>query len=207
MAIAAFSVLCSVLIIAFLVRQYLVERARVSHLYFITSQLLDSIDSSQNALLALKEAEAAKREYLLTSDPADRKRYLQSVQSWHDEIGVLELNSEHQAFAPQVQKFDKAGAEILNRLEAAMSSGKSGSNRIGSGNSGDAGMDSFDKLGGEARAAQSRELRRYGNRFETASGQFRRRFFIGAALLFVLVILEALSIRQMGLHAAPGREN
>lgn len=194
---AALSVLCSMLIVVFLVRLYLTERVRVNSLAGTISQLLDGIDSSQDARLALKEAEAAERDYLATRDPADRNRYLLFVQSWKDEIGVLDLTSEHRVFAPQAQKFEKTGYTILNQLEAAIASaGKRPA--IG------AGADTLDKLAAETRTAQERELRRYAGRFEIASGHFRRRFFFGAALLFCLVVFEALCIRGMSRAAASG---
>jgi CHASE3 domain sensor protein len=203
-AIAALSALCGILIVLFLVRLYLVERTRVNLLEVTTGQLLDDIDSSQDAHLALKDAEAAERAYLVTHDPADRNRYLRLVQSWKDEIGVLDLTSEHQAFAPQARKFAKAGAEILNQLDAAMSSAGT-TTRLDSRGAVIARTDVFDKLAAEAHTAEDRELRRYTRRFETASGQFRRRLFLGASLLFLLVILEALCIRAMSRSDASGR--
>jgi hypothetical protein len=196
---ASLSVLCSMLIVAFLVRLYLAERVRVDDLEGIVSQLLDALDSLQDAHLALKEAEAAERDYLASHDPADHDRYLRTVQTWKDEIGLLDLISEHRAFAPQARKFEKAGAEALNRLEVAMSSG-------GKILAARAGTDSLDKLAAETRTAEERELRRYAGRFEIASGHFRRRSFFCAALLCCLVVFEGLCIRGMRRAAASGRK-
>ena len=192
----ALILVCGALIMLFLGQQYLAERARADALQDRAIQLLDIIDSTRSAALALKEAEAAKREYLLTHDPADRDRYLGFVQSWKDEAGVLRLISSREAFAPNVQKFAGTGEAIVKELESSTAA---------AGTNASAGTHVFDNLESEVRLKEEHTLFLFTARFQMFAGRFRRRMFLGASLLLGLVVLEAFWIHRMSRTATSNR--
>jgi CHASE3 domain sensor protein len=198
-AIAASCTLVGILILILLAGEYSREHDRVNRLEDTVSQLLDGLDTSQNALLSLSKAAAARREFLLSGDPAARDRYRQLVQSWKDESSTLDLVSTNKTFSSQARNFRNQGESIVGRLDSGMNpAAAKTAARSATAVPEDVKTDGLEQVAADFRKHVEDDIRRYCRDFQVASGWSRRWFLLGGSILFLLLVIESLV-----LHKAP----